>query len=277
MHSLKTIKSAFPLRHQIAKATLNFCQPPEAQMLDGIARLIEPSDQERSNRIKTCVGHGDRKFFIKVQRVEALPMKLRIALGRPKRSGRFDWPIEELVNTYIASQRGADTPRVVGFGVIKPRFGIVQEFVLLTEFLDGHLNGLQWLQKHPERAPVLIKACMKLIVDMHSRRLTHLDLWIANVMVPEGEESALRVIDLENVFTRPSAFYSETLGFQLGFLYRKEMYSFIDEASYDGLVDDFLAESADIDRAAFQRIYEVSKRNKPSHKKRRRIFLEGKI
>ncbi|WP_237881538.1 lipopolysaccharide kinase InaA family protein [Pseudomonas sp. PGPR40] len=277
MQSLKTVKSAFPFCHQIAKATLNFSYPPSVAVLDSIASLIEPHYLDRPNRTRQFVGHGECKLFMKVQRVATLPKKLRIALGRPKRSGRFDWPVEELLNTIIAAERGVETARIVGFGVVKARFGIIQEFVLLTEFLEGHLNGLQWLQKHPERVVEFIKGCMNLIVDMRKRGLIHLDLWVANVMVPEKPWSTLRVIDMENVFTRPSDFASETLGFQLGFLYQKEMKHFIDEALYDGLVADFLRECVEIDSAAFARIYTASKHNKFSHKKRRKIFLEGEL
>ena len=277
MQSLKTVRSAFPLCHQIAKATLNFSRPPSVAVLAAIGKLIEPHYLDRPNRISQLVGHDGCKFFMKVQRVETLPKKFRITLGRPKRSGRFDWPIEELLNTIIAAERGVETARIVGFGVVKPRFGIVQEFVLLTEFLEGHLNGLQWLQKHPERVVEFIKGCMNLIVDMRNRGLIHLDLWVANVMVPEKQWNTLRVIDMENVFTRPSGFNSETLGFQLGFLYRKEMNHFIDEALYDSLVADFLRECVEIDGAAFARVYTASKHNKFSHKKRRKIFLEGEL
>ena len=277
MRSLQKVKSAFPVQHQVAKATINFSAPPETELLDAIARLIEPHRMTRPNRIKGVVADSRRRFFIKVQRIEALPKKLRIALGRPKRSGRFDWPVEELVNSYIAAERGTRTARVVGFGVVKPVLGIVQEFVLLTEYLDDHVNGLQWLQQHPARAPELVKACMQLILDMRSRHLTHLDLWVANVMVPAIEQEPLQVIDLENVFTRSSDFQSETLGFQLGFLYRKELNRFIDERAYDDLVADLLATHEDFDHAAFQRVYTLSKHNKLSHKKRRAIFLEGKL
>lgn len=277
MHSLKTVRSAFPVRHRVAQATLNFSQQPEPQLLHAIAEVIKPTDKARPNRIKGVLASGDKKFFIKVQRVEALPKKLRIAFGRPKRSGRYDWPVEELLNSYIAAERGAETARVVAFGVVTARFGVVQDYVFLTEFLDDHLNGLQWLERNPERAPDLVKACMKLIMDMHGLRLTHLDLWIANVMVPEQTLNSLRVIDLENVFTRQSDFNADTLGFQLGFLYRKELYRFIDEQAYDGLVAEFLAEQSHVDRAAFQRTYSVSKHNKLSHKRRRSIFLEGKL
>lgn len=277
MQSLNTVRSAFPLCHQVAKATLYFSQLPGASILDAIGKLIEPHYRDRPNRVSQPVGDDACKFFMKVQRVETLPKKYRITLGRPKRSGRFDWPIEELLNTIIAAERGVETARIVGFGVIKPRFGIVQEFVLLTEFLDGHMNGLQWLQQHPERVVEFIKGCLNLIVDMRNRGLTHLDLWVANVMVPEKQWTTLRVIDMENVFTRPSGFNSETLGFQLGFLYCKEMSHFIDEALYDSLVSDFLRECVEVDDAAFERIYTASKHNKFSHKKRRKIFLEGEL
>jgi hypothetical protein len=246
-------------------------------MLAAIGKLIAPASHTRPNRVSQLVENGSQKLFMKVQRIKTLPKKLRIMLGRRKRSGRFDWPVEELMNTVMAAERGIHGVRVVGFGTVKPRFGMIQEFVLLTEYLDGYLNGLQWLQKHPEKVELFVKQCMELIVRMNNDGFTHLDLWIANLMVPVNTDDAFRVIDMENVFTCKSAFNSETLGFQLGFLYRKELNRFIDEPRYDILIANFLQDRDDIDLQAFQSIYAPSKHGKYSHKKRRKVFLEGKL
>lgn len=275
MQSLQTVKSAFPLRHQVARATLHFATSPGAPLLAAISKLIEPPYRDRPQRVSQPVGQGDGQLFMKVQRIDTLPKKLRMMLGKPKRSGRYDWPLEELLNTVVAAQRGLKTARVVGFGVVKPRFGVVEEFVLLTEMLDGYCNGLQWLQKHPHRAVEFVERCMKLILDMQSRGLTHLDLWVANVMVPDDGARSWRVIDMENVFTRLSAFPSQTLGWQLGFLYRRELHRFIDEALYDVLVLRFVGGCPGVDREAFLGVYRLSKVLALSHKKRRQIFLEG--
>lgn len=277
MPSLKAARAAFPLCHRVAKASLSFSHLPNRSLLDAITKLIEPHFQDRPKRVSQPVGDDHNKVFMKIQRVKTLPKRLRVTLGRPKRSGRFDWPLEELMNTLIAAQRGMKTAQVVGFGMVKPRFGIVREFVLLTEYLDGHVNGLQWLRKHPQRTAEFISGCMNLLMDMHSRNLIHLDLWVANIMVPEAAEGAMRVIDMENVFTYPSRFNAQTLGLQLGFLYRKELSQFIDEASYDALVAGFLQQRPEVDAATFEPIYRACKHMALSHKTRRRIFLEGEL
>lgn len=275
MQSLKALKTSFSLRHKVANATLNFLHAPSPLMLTAIGTMIEARDKTRPNRVSQFVGQDACKVFVKIQRIETLPKKLRIMLGRPKRSGRFDWPLEELMNTVTAAELGIDGARVYGFGLIKPKFGIVREFVLLTEFLDEHINGLQWLEKYPERACEFIERCLLLVASMNSKGFTHMDLWVANIMVPQGQDLVLKVIDMENVFTRQSAFGSETLGLQLGFLYRKDLHRFIDEAQYDRLVSNFLLSCADVDAAAFERTYSASKHMKLSHRKRRRVFLEG--
>jgi hypothetical protein len=277
VQSLKAVKATFSLRHQVANATLNFAKTPNPLMLEAIDRLFASANHGRPKRVSQLVAHQDCKVFMKIQHIETLPKKLRIMLGRRKRSGRFDWPVEELLNTVIAAERGIGSARVIGFGMVKPRLGVIREFVLLTEFLDGHLNGLQWLEKHPEGADQFVKKCMDVIVGMNRSGFTHLDLWIANIMVPDEHEKALRIIDMENVFTRESAFHSETLGFQLGFLYRKDLHRYMCESRYDSMVSEFLREQADVDEAAFERIYTPSKQQKFSHRTRRKIFLQGKL
>lgn len=276
MQSLKAVKSTFPVRLQVANAILNFKQVPSPSALHAIGTLVTPS-KGRAKRVSQLLDHDDGKLFMKIQDIETLPKKLRVMLGRRKRSGRYDWPVEELVNTVLAAERGIEGAQVIGFGIVKPRFGIVQKFVLLTEYLDEHLNGLQWLEKHPDKACDFIQRCMQLIVRMNDCGFTHLDLWVANIMVPPTPHTSLRVIDMENVYARQSSFYSQALGLQLGFLYRKEVQRFVDETSYDNIVSKFLVEYKGIDRAAFDEFYTLSKHRKLSHRKRRKIFLDGTL
>lgn len=275
MQSLRVIKSTFHLRRQVAKATLNFSEPPSPATLQAIGEVIEARSRQRSSRVSQLVGCETCKLFLKIQRIETLPKKLRVMLGRRKRSGRFDWPLEELLNTFVAAELGINGVKVIGFGMVKPKFGIVRDFVLLTEFLEQHLNGLQWLERHPENAVEFVQRCMDLIVSMNDRGFTHLDLWIANIMVPGDRDQPLRVIDMENAFTRQPAFTAETLGLQLGFLYRKDLHRFIDEALFDNIVNEFMRDRAAVDGEAFERMYAISKHRKLSHRKRRKVFLKG--
>ncbi|MEK2611978.1 hypothetical protein WLF18_23085 [Pseudomonas shirazensis] len=105
-----------------------------------------------------------------------------------------------------------------------------------------------------------------------------MDLWAGNVMLCDSQAGAPVAIDLENSFFVPSAFASETLGFQFGFLYLREIYRYITEAKYDAWVDIALSNFApEIDKAAFRRVYEYAKHEHIGRLDRREIFLTGQV
>ncbi|WP_415757140.1 hypothetical protein [Pseudomonas sp. LT1P18] len=64
---------------------------------------------------------GDTPLFAKIQPLDTLKATVRVTFGKPQRNGRFDWPLEELINTLEAQRRGVQMPALQGFGYTKDR------------------------------------------------------------------------------------------------------------------------------------------------------------
>lgn len=218
---------------------------------------------------------GGASLFAKIQTLDSIKAKLRVTLGRPLRDGRFDWPVEELLNTIEAKKRGADVPSLIGFGYKKSRLGITEEFFLITRLLDQHIDGLQWLERNPSEVETLIEKSFATLRSLHERSVTHMDLWIANLMFEKQSNRPAKAIDLENCFHSAPKYSSETLGFQFGFFYCREIYRFITEARYDELVTKALDQYENLNLEKFKQFYQASKHKKIGRKERRRIFLNG--
>ncbi len=105
---------------------------------------------------------------------------------------------------------------MVGYGYSRSRFGLMQDFFLITELLIGHEDGLARIRKAPDAVHQVIEAAFELLYALHCQGITHMDLWAANVMLPK--QGKAQAIDLENSFSEPSNFFSETLGFSSAFL-----------------------------------------------------------
>jgi len=277
LQSPEIVKSTFPISHKIANATLNFSSKPASSVLEELAELISTPYSKRPSRTSLPMGREGEQLFVKLQRIATLPKKLRVMFGRPRRSGRYDWPLEELLNTVNAVELGIVTAAVVGFGVVRPTLGIVNEFVLMTEMLDGHVNGLQWLEANPLQVEAFVQSAFAKTIELHRKGLVHLDLWAANIMVPVEQGGPLRVIDMENTFTRKSEFCSETLGFQLGFFYKRDVERFIEEARFDELTLEFVKRFETVQMGQFMRCYEAAKHEHIGRKQRRKIFLKGEL
>nr|WP_240158532.1 MULTISPECIES: lipopolysaccharide kinase InaA family protein [unclassified Pantoea] len=186
----------------------------------------------------------------------------------------YDWSLEELINTHEAARRGARVPALKGFGYRRSKLGLMQDFILITELLTGHVDGMSTVRQAPESVHHVIRATFELLHALHAQGITHMDLWAANVMLPKRGEA--QAIDLENSFSEPTDYLSETLGFQFGFFYFREIYRYITEADYDAAVECALAEYfPDVQRAAFNRVYALAKHEEIGRLKRREIFTSG--
>ncbi|EJN32785.1 Lipopolysaccharide kinase (Kdo/WaaP) family [Pseudomonas sp. GM78] len=166
-------------------------------------------------------------------------------------------------------------PALMGYGFKKSRLGIIEEFFIITRLLDQHIDGLQWLERNPDEVDTLIKKSFAALGALHERRITHMDLWAANLMLDEQSSQPAKAIDLENCFHTPPQYPSETLGFQFGFLYHREIYRFITEARYDELAAKAIEAYKHLDPEKFKTFYQAGKHEKIGRKERRRIFLEG--
>ncbi|MDD1976812.1 hypothetical protein [Pseudomonas tussilaginis] len=264
---------SFTLNHR--RSTLHFKSAPATFTTQALQRLVE--QKRSSDRISAPLDCTQSALFTKRHPLESLKKKLRVAFGGAKRQNLNDWMIEELVNTAEAHKRGARVAPLIGFGYTKDRLGLMDDFYIITQLLTGHTDGWRWVNAQPLQVETLISSAFELLHSLHQQGISHMDLWAANVMMPDELPGPAQAIDLENCFCRPTAFLSETLGFQFGFFYHREIYRFITEARYDELVDAALGHYADIDRARFQHCYQLSKHEHIGRKDLRAVFLEGKL
>lgn len=258
------------LRHR--GTTLHLQAPIAPHTRQALERLI--AQTATAKRVSAPLPCAHSQFFTKREKLDSLKKKLRIQRGKPKRNGMFDWSLEELLNTREAARRGARVPALAGYGYSRSRFGLVQDFFLITELLSDHEDGLATIRKSPAAVHRVMQAAFELLHALHAKGVTHMDLWAANVMLPK--QGKARAIDLENSFSGPTAFFSETLGFQFGFFYYREIYRYITEADYDAAVECALAEYfPDVQRAAFNRVYALAKHEEIGRLERRDIFTSG--
>ncbi|MFJ2694489.1 lipopolysaccharide kinase InaA family protein [Pseudomonas sp. NPDC087336] len=265
----------FPCTIQNGQSTLHLNHAPSPNISQALFELIDNRRLTKIRRVSTPVVGGESSLFAKIQTLDSIKAKIRVTLGKPMRDGRFDWPVEELLNTIEAKKRGADVPATIGYGYKKSRLGITQEFFIITRLLDQHIDGLQWLERNPARVETLIKKSFAALRSLHVRRITHMDLWVANLMFEEQGNRPAKAIDLENCFHSAPQYSSETLGFQFGFFYHREIYRFITEARYDELVTTALDQYEHVNPEKFKTFFQAGKHAKIGRKERRRIFLNG--
>ncbi|MHC2147806.1 lipopolysaccharide kinase InaA family protein [Pseudomonas sp. 210_17 TE3656] len=264
---------SYTLNHR--RSTLHFKAPPATFTAHALQRLVE--QQGSTKRISAPLDCSRSALFTKRQPLDSLKKKLRVAFGGSKRQGLNDWVIEELVNTAEAHKRGARVAPLIGFGYSRDRLGLMDDFIIITGLLAGHTDGWKWVSANPKQVETLIVSAFELLHSLHQQGVSHMDLWAANVMLPDKLSAPAQAIDLENCFCRPTKFLSETLGFQFGFFYFREIYRFITEARYDELVNAALADYPDIDRERFTPCYELSKHQHVGRKDRRTVFLTGQL
>src|SRR6218665_3200898 len=222
----------YPFPVQFNNTTLFLREAPDAGALEALRTLIHGRKTASHKRFSRPFAAGTQALFAKIQPLNTLKSRMRVTWRKPHSDGRYDWPIEELINTAEANRRGAGVPPLVGFGHTKSKIGLTQEVFLLTGLLDTYVDGNLWLKEHPDDVTQFISTAFDLLASLTAIDIIHMDFWAANVMIsPDGTRA--RAIDLENGFAHRSAFFSETLGFQMGFFYYREIHKFITERHYD--------------------------------------------
>ncbi|PIB39715.1 hypothetical protein AOA57_30420 [Pseudomonas sp. 2588-5] len=269
------VLKSFPSTLTHRNATVFTTQGADDSTQQAIQNLIDTRYQ-LTDRVSAPLKGMENDLFAKSQPLDSLRPKLRVTFGRSKRDGTFDWPVEEVLNTYTAHKRGAPVASLYGFGYRKSVFGLIQEFFIFTELLDGYLNGLEWLkQKRDIRS--LITVSFKLLHALHGKGVVHMDFWANNVMVNLAQPEHTKAIDLENCFLSPTEHLSEVLAFQFGFFYRREIFRFVIEQDYDQMVMDALGNYEGIVRSRFDELYALSKHENISRRARREIFHRGTV
>lgn len=218
--------------------------------------------------------HGSNALFIKTAALDSIPSRIRTTLGIRRRSGLYDWALEELNNHTEAQKRTHLVPKLLGYGLIRQRW-LVEEIFLNYEHLADWEDGYEWLCRNPSQVHQLTEAGIKLILQLNQKGIHHLDLWAGNMMLREDDLTNLKAIDLENCFIGDNPHASETLGFQLAFFYQHMLSGFISETLYDRLVEQQIAASMDLQRNRFDVFYSHFKHHGADRKERHRIPKTG--
>ncbi|WP_409201463.1 hypothetical protein [Pseudomonas fluorescens] len=275
--SNKTLKDDYPFTFCLFNTTLHLREQPSAEAQQALEQLIHKRRAHKLTRASAPLASGDTPLFAKVQPLNTLKAKVRVTFGKPQRNGRFDWPLEELINTLEAQRRGVQMPPLQGFGYTKDRLGLTQEYFIITRLLDDHIDGVQWLRRNPDSVETFVLDAFELLSSLSRKNITHMDFWAGNIMIPQTPQTSLKAIDFENCFAGQTNHQSETLGFQLGYFYRRDIYKLITESAYDRLVDDYIRQIPGISKEKFNEVYLASKHKDVGRKQRREVFLNGNL
>ncbi|MCR4537806.1 hypothetical protein NUV89_05270 [Pseudomonas sp. 18.1.10] len=266
---------SFPSILDHRKARIFLTEDTNINVELAIQELID-SRHQLQDRISAPLQGMESDLFAKFQPLDSFKPKLRVTLGRAKRDGAFDWPVEEVINTHAAQQRGAPIANLLGFGYRKSAIGLIQEFFIFTQMLDDHVNGLQWLDQSRDIRG-LVNLSFDLLRALHDKGIVHMDFWANNVMINADAPYAAKAIDLENCFLTPTDHMTEVLAFQFGFYYRREVFRFMIEQDYDQMVKEELHKYSEIDRSRFDSMYAACKHENISRRARREIFHRGTV
>ncbi|WP_434580195.1 hypothetical protein [Pseudomonas sp. Z1-6] len=272
-----TLHRDYPYTFRFLNTDLHLRDVPCHRTEHALRQLIVNRRKRTVTRATAIILGSKQSLFAKVQRLDSFQSKVRVTFGTPRRNGRFDWPLEELQNMLQAQHRGVQMPALQGFGYTRGGLGLAQDYFLITQLLEGYTDGARWLVEHPGQIEAFIRKSFDLLDSLTSRNISHMDLWAGNLMQPADGQCPLMAIDFENCFSRPTLYPSETLGFQLGFFYHRQIYRFITEARYDSLVEDYLKQNPTVSMTDFDKVYQVSKHTHLGRKERREVFLQGRL
>lgn len=269
------VLQSFPTTLDHRNARIFLTQGTDSSVELAIQDLID-SRYQLQDRVSAPLQGMESDLFAKFQPLDSFKPKLRVTFGRAKRDGAFDWPVEEVLNTHGAQQRGAPVANLRGFGYRKSAIGLIQEFFIFTEMLDDHLNGFAWLDQG-NNIRDLITMSFDLLRTLHEKGIVHMDFWANNVMINPDAPGAAKAIDLENCFLTPTEYMTEVLAFQFGFFYRRGVFRFMIEQEYDQMALEALKKYGAIDRSRFDNLYMLSKHENISRRARREIFHKGTV
>lgn len=271
MQKAAQLADKFPNQANLGAIKLFTAQSPSIELKAALQRAFHGSASCKRSRTTLEVQPPESRLFIKSSCLSGFQSRLRTTLGIERRKGGLDWEVAELLNTIRAEELQAPTARLLGFAYRK-RLGLVSNVSLIFEFLEHYLPSHQWLAQEADPVPFL-RNCFTLFRELHEKKIYHLDLWAGNVMVSSRQES-LRVIDFENCLHGATQHAPEVLGFMYGHFFQREINRYIDEPTYDRLVDEVMPKLC-IDPARFRHTYAVSKHEKIGRKERRLLHSHG--
>ncbi len=136
-----------------------------------------------------------------VQRV-ALPERGNLIVRHYRRGGfvrhftrdlyweRPPRPLDELICTEIARQRGVPVVEVIGAGVEWTGAGLYRG-ILVTREARGYINLWEWLRSRPGANPgrqEVVAAVARAVACMHNAGIAHADLNLSNILVRTAED-----------------------------------------------------------------------------------------
>lgn len=270
MRKAARLAGKFPIQVNLGAIRLFTAQAPSIEQKTALQRAFRELASGTRSRSTLEVQHPESRLFIKSSRLTGFQSRLRTTLGIERRKGGLDWEVAELLNTIRAEELQAPTARLLGFAYRK-QLGLVSNVSLIFEFLEHYLPSHQWLG---QQDPVpFLRNCFTLFRELHEKRIYHLDLWAGNVMINSRQET-LRVIDFENCLHGATEHEPEVLGFMYGHFFQREINQYIDEPTYDRLVDEVMPKLC-IDPARFRHTYVISKHEKIGRKERRLLHSHG--
>ncbi|MEK0361134.1 hypothetical protein [Pseudomonas sp. CBC3] len=270
MRKAARLAGKFPLQVNLGAIRLFTAQAPSTELKAALQRAFRELASNNRSRSTLEVQHPENRLFIKSSRLTGFQSRLRTTLGIERRKGGLDWEVAELLNTIRAEELQAPTARLLGFAYRK-QLGLVSNVSLIFEFLEHYLPSHQWLG---QQDPVpFLRNCFTLFRELHEKRIYHLDLWAGNVMINSRHET-LRVIDFENCLHGATEHEPEVLGFMYGHFFQREINQYVDEPTYDRLVDEVMPKLC-IDPARFRHTYVISKHEKIGRKERRLLHSHG--
>lgn len=271
MQKAAQLTNRFPSQVRLGAIKVLTEQTPTAELKAALQQAFHNLASNRCSRSVLEVSLENNRLFIKSSRLTGFQSRLRTTLGIERRKGGLDWEVAELLNCIRAEELQAPTARLQGFAYRK-QFGLVSDVVLIFEFLESHVPSQHWIEQKADPIPFL-KNCFVLFRELHAKQIYHLDLWLGNVMI-DPSQGSLRVIDFENCLVGATEFEPELMGFTYGHFFHREVHRYIDEPSYDRLVEDFISELP-VDPARFRGAYTISKHQKVGRKERHLLHSHG--
>lgn len=215
-------------------------------------------------------------LFAKTYRIRSIPSRLRITFNLKRRIGGYDWAVTEIANNIHCEALNAPTPKIIGFGYVRGRSGLIREIFLINENLTNYSNGIDWLND-ASRAEEFASRATSLVQKLNKKHIYHLDPWAGNFMLSAEGDKDTQIIDLENCVIGETAHKDVTLGFQMGYLYQIRLKSIISETHYDAIVKRTLAEQKAPYSKLFEEAYKKYKTQRICKKKRRAIVTQGAL
>ncbi|MDR1646717.1 MAG: hypothetical protein LBR88_01585, partial [Zoogloeaceae bacterium] len=197
----RLVRQAFPYTITRDHYTLRTNDNGSPAMLSAIMQAIREDDKEKHGKQFYRLPMPEGALFFKRKFFDSSKRKLRLTLGKFGQYGSLDWPLEEIRNTVAVNALGIESPLLRGYGVLRGKWGLVEEVHLLFDFLEGYTSCNLFLDASNDKAKdlkTLNARFFDLIYQMHQKGVAHLDLSPKNVMLPtDGNIHAAQVIDFE--------------------------------------------------------------------------------